>query len=249
MTEWVTGEIVNRVDWTASLASITVRASLAPYKAGQFVRLGLDIGGERQGRPFSFVNAPRGDLHEFYFIKVDGGVFSGTLHAKRPGDALWVDRQPNGFFTLDEVPPGEILWLFATGTALGPFLSILQTPEPWRRFRSIVLCHAVRHAVELTYSQQIRELQRRHASQLIFIPFTSREHVPSAMSGRIPAAIANGQLEARAELKLEAATAQTMICGNPEMVMDTVEILKSRGLQKNLRRKPGQITVERYWDI
>jgi ferredoxin--NADP+ reductase len=69
------------------------------------------------------------------------------------------------------------------------------------------------------------------------------------MSGRIPVAIANGQLEARAGLKLEAATAQTMICGNPQMVMDTAEILKSRGLQKNLRRKPGQITVERYWDI
>jgi ferredoxin--NADP+ reductase len=40
-----------------------------------------------------------------------------------------------------------------------------------------------------------------------------------------------------------------MICGNPEMVVATAEILKSRGLQKNLRRKPGQITVERYWDI
>ena len=248
MTEWVAGEIVDRVDWTPSLASITVRAPLAPYKAGQFVRLGLDLGGERQGRPFSFVNAPDGNLHEFYFIKVDGGVFSSALHAKRRGDALWVDRQPNGFFTIDEVPPGEILWLFATGTAIGPFLSILQTPEPWRRFRSIVLCHAVRHAVELSYGQQLRNLQQHYPRQFIFIPFTSREIVPYAMSGRIPAAIASGQLEARAGLKLEAASAQAMICGNPEMVTDTAEILKSRGLQKNLRRKPGQITVERYWD-
>ncbi len=249
MTEWVAGNIVDRTDWTENLASITVQASLAPYKAGQFVRLGLDIAGERQGRPFSFVNAPDGDLHEFYCIKVEGGVFSGSLHAKRPGDKIWVDRQPNGFFTLDEVPSGEILWQFATGTALGPFLSILRTPEPWRRFKSVVLCHAVRHAVELTYGQQIQDLQQRHPRQFIFVPFVSREFVTSALSGRIPAAIADGRLEARAGLKLEAATAQTMICGNPEMVTDTAEILKSRGLQKNLRRKPGQITVERYWDI
>lgn len=248
MTEWVAGEIVDRVDWTGSLASITVRATIAPYKAGQFVRLGLDIGNEREGRPFSFVNPPGGDLHEFYFIRVEGGVFSSALHAKRPGDAVWVDRQPNGFFTLDEVPPGEILWQFATGTALGPFLSILHTPEPWLRFKSIVLCHAVRQAVELTYGRHIENLKRRYGRQFVFIPFVSREAAPHAMSGRIPAAIADGRLEARAGLKLEAASAQTMICGNPEMVADTTEILKSRGLQKNLRRKPGQITVERYWD-
>jgi ferredoxin--NADP+ reductase len=249
MTEWVSGTIVDRTDWTESLASITVQASLAPYKAGQFVRLGLDIAGERQGRPFSFVNAPSPDRHEFYFIKVAGGIFSGILHAKRPGDHIWIDRHPNGFFTLDEVPSGEILWQFATGTALGPFLSILQTPAPWQRFKSVVLCHAVRHSVELTYSRQIIDLQQRYPRQFIFIPFVSRETVPFALDGRIPAAIADGRLEASAGLKLEAATAQTMICGNPEMVTHTAEILKSRGLQKNLRRNPGQITVERYWDI
>jgi ferredoxin--NADP+ reductase len=248
MTEWVTGKIVDRIEWTESLVSIKVRAALAPYKAGQFVRLGLDIGSERQGRPFSFVNPPDGDVHEFYFIKISGGVFSSALHAQPPGAELWIDRQANGFFTLDEVPRGEILWQFATGTALGPFLSILHTAEPWRRFKSVVLCHAVRHVSELAYQQQIEALQRRYRSQFIFVPFVSREPVPHALSGRIPAAIANGQLEARTGLKLEAASAQTMICGNPEMVADTAEILKSRGLQKNLRRKPGQITVERYWD-
>jgi ferredoxin/flavodoxin---NADP+ reductase len=248
MTEWVAGTIVDRIEWAPGLVSITVRAQLAPYKAGQFVRLGLDIGAERQGRPFSFVNAPDGELHEFYFIKVEGGVFSGILYAKQPGDTLWIDRQSNGFFTLDEVPSGEILWQFATGTALGPFLSILHTAEPWQRFKSIVLCHAVRHAAELAYRQQIEALQQRYPHQFIFVPFVSRESVPFALGGRIPAAIASGQLEARTGLKLEAATSQAMICGNPEMVNDTAEILKSRGLQKNLRRKPGQITVERYWD-
>ncbi|MGL5284623.1 MAG: ferredoxin--NADP(+) reductase, partial [Aeromonas sp.] len=40
---------------------------------------------------------------------------------------------------------------------------------------------------------------------------------------------------------------QVMICGNPEMVRDTQAILLARGLAKNLRRKPGQITAEHYW--
>jgi ferredoxin--NADP+ reductase len=248
MSDWTNGTIVERTNWTETLVSLKVRATLAPYKAGQFVKLGLDIDGQRQGRPFSFVNAPDDELHEFYFIKVPQGVFSSVLYAKKPGDDIWIDRHANGFFTLDEVPDGKILWLFATGTALGPFLSILHTLQVWQRFQSIVLCHAVRHAVELAYQLEIETLQQHYKKQLIYVPFVSREPVGFALSGRIPASIENGQLETHTGLTLSAATAQVMICGNPQMVTDTVGVLKTRGLQKNLRRKPGQITVERYWD-
>lgn len=248
MTDWVSGEIVERTDWTDTLVSLKVRAAIAPYKAGQFVKLGLDIHGQRQGRPFSFVNAPNEELHEFYFIKVPQGIFSSALYTKQPGDRIWIDRHANGFFTLDEVPDGKILWLFATGTGLGPFLSILRTAPAWQRFQSIVLCHAVRHTVELAYQLEIETLQHQYKKQLIYVPFVSREPADFALGGRIPAAIENGQIETHTGLTLDVATAQAMICGNPQMVEDTVNILKARGLQKNLRRKPGQITVERYWD-
>ena len=38
-----------------------------------------------------------------------------------------------------------------------------------------------------------------------------------------------------------------MLCGNPDMVADTRSALKEKGLRKNLRRSPGQITTESYW--
>jgi ferredoxin/flavodoxin---NADP+ reductase len=38
-----------------------------------------------------------------------------------------------------------------------------------------------------------------------------------------------------------------MLCGNPEMVKDTKAALEAKGFEKNLRRKPGQITMEHYW--
>jgi ferredoxin--NADP+ reductase len=54
-------------------------------------------------------------------------------------------------------------------------------------------------------------------------------------------------LEQRAGLTIAADNSQVMICGNPAMVHDTVEVLQSRGLQKNRRREPGHITTEQYW--
>jgi ferredoxin--NADP+ reductase len=40
---------------------------------------------------------------------------------------------------------------------------------------------------------------------------------------------------------------QIMICGNPDMINDTVELLGKQGLERNRRSKPGNITLEKYW--
>ena len=38
-----------------------------------------------------------------------------------------------------------------------------------------------------------------------------------------------------------------MICGNPDMVKDTTNILLEQGYERHRRRTPGHITVEQYW--
>ena len=79
------------------------------------------------------------------------------------------------------------------------------------------------------------------------IPFVSREKTDFALTGRIPAAIENGQLEEKANMQFTAEHSQVMICGNPDMLVGTRKTLKEKGLKKNLRRSPGQITTENYW--
>jgi ferredoxin--NADP+ reductase len=152
-----------------------------------------------------------------------------------------------GFFTLKELPDAESLWMLATGTAIGPFLSILGTREVWERFRRIVLVHSVRMARELTYQDTLRGLLEGHPEQLQVIPMVSRETVDYALGGRVTQAIEDGRLEVRTGLSLNAETSQVMICGNPAMVHDTTHLLEARGLRKNRRREPGHITTELYW--
>jgi ferredoxin--NADP+ reductase len=38
-----------------------------------------------------------------------------------------------------------------------------------------------------------------------------------------------------------------MICGNPQMIDDTRQLLKARELRLSLSRRPGQVAVENYW--
>lgn len=247
MSKWVEGTVVAQRHWGGLLYSLQVDAELAPFRAGQFTKLALAVDGEMVGRPYSFVNAPAVRPHEFYYVVLPEHPLTPRLCRLEAGDAIYLAPQPAGFLTLEEVAPGEHLWLLATGTALGPFLSILGSEAPWRRFRRVVLVHAARRTEELVYQDRIASLLKQHAAQFVFVPVVSREHTAFALRGRIPQAIEDGRLETKAGLKLDAQTSRVMICGNPEMVADTVHALERRGLKKHRRRDPGQISVENYW--
>jgi ferredoxin--NADP+ reductase len=239
--QWLTGTVVENRHWTDTLFSLRVQGAPLGFQAGQFVRIALDINGERVARAFSFVNPPDDPLLEFYGVIVPQGPLSPRLARLNAGDALHVAGNPAGFLVLAEVPDAQTLWLVSTGTGLAPFLSILRTETPWRRFRNVVLVHAVRYARELTYRDIIPKTAARYVS------FVSRESTPGALAGRIPAAIADGRLEQAAGLELSPATSHVMLCGNPQMLRDATAALGARGMRKHRRRAPGHITVESFW--
>ena len=247
MSNWIDAKVIENKHWTKSLYSLRVQGDIGKFEAGQFGRLGLQIDDQIIGRPYSFVNAPDEDLHEFYSIIVEQGPLSPRLAKLQPGDDVYLGKTPNGFFTLSEVPDGEDLWLLSTGTGIGPFLSILKTQQPWQRFEQLVLVHAVRNVAELSYQSLIKNLKEQHSQQFCYIPFVSREQTDFALHGRVPAAIQDERLQQRAKLEFDSGKSQVMICGNPEMVKDTRSVLQELGLSKNLRRKPGNITTENYW--
>ena len=247
MSTWVKGTVVNLRQWTDELYSVQVEADIEAFAAGQFTRVALEIDGEMVARPYSFVNGPDNPVHEFTFILVNEGPLTHELIKLKRGDTLFLAPRGAGFFILNEVAEADTLWMLSTGTALGPFLSILTTAEAWQRYRNIVLVHAVRTAAELTYGDEIRSLLEQSPEQWQYIPFDSREDTDFSIKSRIPAAIEDGRLEQRAGFRITVGNSQVMICGNPGMVRDTTTVLEARGMKKNKRRDPGHITTEQYW--
>lgn len=243
----ITGKVVGQRQWTPELFSIQIDADIQAFEPGQFGRIGLMIEGAPVMRPYSFVNAANEQPLEFYYIIVPEGPLTARLPHLKKGDEILINEKPNGYLVLSEVPEAEQLWMLSTGTALGPFLSILKSDEVWRRFEQLVLVHAVRYANELTYQEDIRHLLEKGDGRLRYIPFVSRETAAQAMAGRIPAALQDGSLAARARLEPTPQTAQFMLCGNPNMVHDTIAVLQQAEFTKNRRRTPGHITIENYW--
>ena len=205
-------------------------------------------------RAYSIVSSPFDEILEFFSIVIPDGAFTSQLQHLEVGDELLLNTMPFGFLTLAryQKPLPKDLWLLATGTGLAPFLSMLQDLKTWEDYEHIVLAYSARSAEELAYMDKIESLQEDFGSlvdnpaKLIFIPIVTREPVEGALTERLPKLLLDGTLQARAGIDLDVDSTHVMLCGNPDMVEDTKETLKSLGLVMN-RRGEGNIAVENYW--
>ena len=239
---------------TPSLFTLrTTRDAGFRFTAGQFVRLGVTkADGSTVWRAYSIVSSPFDEHLDFFSIVVPGGEFTSELSRLKAGDTLLVERQATGFLTLNRFVDGRDLWLLGTGTGVAPFLSILQDFEVWEKFERIILVYSAREAKELAYQSLIdtrgeREYLAEYAHTLTYSPLVTREQHPGALNGRSTALIGNGELERAAGVELTAQDSRVLICGNPQMVDDTRQLLKQRDMQLSLSRRPGQVAVENYW--
>jgi len=244
--DWVKGRVVAKRQWNHRLYSMQLDAPVADFKAGQFTQVALDIGDERICRPYSLVNPPQERPLEIYFNAVPEGPLTPRLSDLGPGDEVWVAAKASGLFTLDAMPAARDLWLIATGTALGVYLSILRTAEPWERFGRIFLVHGVRSSDELTYGDMIGALGKARGDRFRFIPVLSRERREGVLHGRIPPLLPSGELEGHAGVAIEAEHSHLMLCGQAEMIKEVRGFLEARGMRRHRRNEPGHYTTEQY---
>ena len=243
---WIETEIIEHIKWTDTLASLKFKGNVPTYTAGQYTKVGLHIDGELVSRPYSYVSSPNDDFLEIIYVNVPDGVLTPKLHELKVGDKLQVMEKSVGFFTMNEVPDGKNLWMFATGTGLGVFISLLKTAEPWERFDNVILVHGVRHSNELAYQDQISEFDKNNPGKFQYIKTVTRENIDGCLNIRIPEGIKSKKFEELSKVVINN-DSQFMICGNPDMINDTVDLLKEKGLERNRRSKPGNITLEKYW--
>jgi ferredoxin--NADP+ reductase len=241
---WLTAKVVARTSWADGLWTSRLDAVL-DFAPGQFVRLGMNIGDEVVRRSYSLASAP-GKPAELFLVRVEGGALSPRLDRLALGDEVLVDPTPHGFFTLDHVPPAKDLWLLASGTGLAPFVSMLRSGLLWPRFERVVLVHGARQSAHLAYKDELEAITAARPA-LRYLPMLTREAHPRVLAGRIPAAIGDGRLEGAVGASIAPDRAHVMICGNPDMISDTLAALEQRGLRRHRVKKPGHVTFEKYW--
>lgn len=253
MSNLSTEKVLSVHHWNDSLFSFrTSRDAGLRFINGQFVMIGLEVDGRPLTRAYSIASANHEEHLEFFSIKVPDGPLTSRLQHLRPGDPIIVSKKPTGTLVLRDLKPGKRLFMFATGTGLAPFMSLIHDPETYENFEQIILIHGVRWTNELAYREYIEQDLRDHEffgdwvrEKLVYYPTVTRESFRN--EGRLTDLIESGKFFSDiGQSPLDPATDRAMICGSPAMLADTAAMLDARGFEISPHiGVPGDYVIER----
>lgn len=214
--------------------------------------LGLQRQGQALMRAYSLAGSPHEEHLEFLSIKVPDGPLTTELQRLKPGDPVIVGNKPTGTLVLSDLRPGRVLYLLSTGTGLAPFLGLVRDPDTYDAFEKVVLVHGVRKTSDLAFRDYLQTILPQHEylgeavrGKLIYYPTVTRE--PFINQGRITELIANNRMFDDLGLPgLSPVTDRLMLCGSPQMLADSRDLLDARGFDISPGRgTAGDYVVER----
>ncbi|MEO1205536.1 MAG: ferredoxin--NADP reductase [Pseudomonadota bacterium] len=238
--------------WTDSLFSFTTtRHEAFRFENGQFTMMGIENGGKPLVRAYSMVSPNYEETLEFLSIKVPDGPLTSKLQHIKEGDRILVSKKPVGTLIIDNLKPGRNLFLLSTGTGLAPFMSIIRDPATYERFEKVILVHGCRQVAELAYGDTIHDdlptdefIGDLVSEKLSYYPTVTRE--PYENNGRLTDLIKSGKLFDDLGLPpLSTDLDRAMMCGSPQMLAETKDILEAAGMVEGSSGEPGTYVIEK----
>jgi ferredoxin--NADP+ reductase len=206
------------------------------FNAGEFTMVGMPDSGIN--RAYSFTSGPGDDYLEFYSIKVPNGPLTGRLQHVKPGDTLEVSDKPTGSLTLANLELGGNLWMFATGTGIAPFISLLRDMDTYNAFDHINLCWTVREKADLqSYNSFLEEMSEE--TNLTYFPTVTRD-LTFKNHGRIQKFIDLGWWFEDTDPSKD----KVMVCGSIDFNSAITDMLVPNWSEGN-RKSAGTFVVER----
>jgi ferredoxin-NADP reductase len=166
---WSTRELRGRIEQinheTRDAATVLIKPGYrwGGHRPGQYLRIGLDIEGVRHWRAYSLTSDPRrpDGLISITVKNVDEGKVSPYLVRRgRPGTIVSLGGVEGDFVLPDDLPP-KLLFISA-GSGITPIMSMLRHLDQSGELDDAVLLHSARHADEVIFGDELRDLDRRH---------------------------------------------------------------------------------------
>jgi ferredoxin-NADP reductase len=196
---------------TADAATVRIRVGRGwrGHRAGQHVRVGVDVDGVRHWRSYSITSqansTARAGRHITITVKAvqDGVVSNYLVRRAKTGTLVHLD-QAGGDFTLPTTRPDKVLFVTA-GSGITPVMGMLRSHS--RELTDVVLVHSARTADDVVFGTELRDLAATGSVRLLERhTATTPRMTPADLDALVP----------------DWADRQTWACG-PSALLDDIE--------------------------
>jgi stearoyl-CoA 9-desaturase NADPH oxidoreductase len=208
---WTTRELRGRVERVTRETADAVTVLIKPgwewpgHRAGQYVRLGLEVDGVHHWRAYSLTSEPgRADGCIAITPKlVEGGKVSPFLNRRlQPGTIVRLGGV-EGEFVLPEPLPERLLFVSA-GSGVTPIASMLRALRARGELRDVVHIHSSHARAGVVFANELTELDATHAGYTLHVRI-------SGESGRV-------QPHELDSLVPDWRERETFLCGPPGLI-------------------------------
>ena len=230
---WSVHEVRAEVTAVRRQTADSVTLSLRPnsnwqgFRAGQFVRLTVEIDGVRRTRcysPANSVHAGKEQIELTAKAHPTGFVSKFLRDQARPGMIVTLS-QADGSFALPEQRPGRVL-LISGGSGITPVMAMLRTLCDEGYTGRITFLHYSNAAKDLIYAAELAGIAARYPNVELLRAFTESEQC-----GELQGLFQREQL---ATAVPDYAEATTFLCGPPGMMKAVQKVWAEDGIGERL---------------
>jgi ring-1,2-phenylacetyl-CoA epoxidase subunit PaaE len=196
------------------------------YKAGQYLTLRTNLGGEELRRSYSLCSSPGQDDYRVAIKEVSEGRFSTWANRQlRAGQEIEA-MPPMGNFTVSALTGHHVA--FAAGSGITPVISILRSVLDSDSSNRFTLFYGNKTFDEIIFRDEFAQLEAAYGERLEVVHVLSQEQRAGFAFGRLDSARLETALH-QGLLSIGDISA-AYLCGPSEMIFSLRDTLQSRGL-------------------
>lgn len=224
----VRAEVVAVRHQTADSVTLSLRpnGNWQGFRAGQYVRLTVEIDGVRRIRcysPANSVHATDGLIELTAKTHAGGFVSKHLKQGLRAGMTVGLS-QAEGRFALPDVRPARVL-LISGGSGITPVMSMLRTLIDEQYRGAITFLHYSNAAKDQIYAAELAEIAARHPNVTVL-----RGYAEAQQGGELEGLFCRAHLNAVPDF----AEAEAFLCGPPGMMKAVQALWADEGLSARL---------------
>jgi ferredoxin-NADP reductase len=222
-TRELKGTIVKVVRETPNAATVVIRpgGGWPGHRAGQYLRIGVEINGIRHWRAYTITSdpAPPGGVLSISVRRVDGGRMSPFFTSEvTPGTIVFLG-EVEGTFCIPDPLPGKLLMVSA-GSGVTPIFAMLRALERDGAMRDVVHFHCERRSEDVMFAAPFAEMSERNRG------YRRIEHL-SSIDGRL-------STEQMQTLCPDWRERSTFLSGPPQMLRDFTALWDQHEIRERL---------------